>query len=172
MAEESIKLEVGIAEMKKEYRRLEDKVASKKVEIASMITMRESIEKEVEMLRDELTEITNQIAKKQLDWAKERDEKLREIEDKRLEAEAVLKEKAQLETLKNEIIVKKEENASILNDNKRVLLDIDAKNLEIASEKKELERKEVEISNKYKELELKKLEFAQELKKLVENYVR
>lgn len=146
--EEDIKIESDTFALKREYKYALENLNGIKKDTAEIISVKDKVTSELHTAEEELTRVKNDISQEKLDWASFRHSELQEIEQKKSEADNVIKRKGELNEQEETIRQIEQRNIDTLNETRRLELKVqDDKNL--------LEVKERELEKKIEEYELK-----------------
>lgn len=145
-SEENIKLESDTFALRRDYKRALEDLSNIKSKTAEVISIKEKIDREIDQKQKDLTKVLNDIAEEKISWAQYRNTELKDIEEKRSEADNILKRKDELNKQEESIRVIESSDIEIRNEARR----LEFKN---EQDKTALEVKENEIKNHYKEIE-------------------
>lgn len=167
--EEKIKTENDTFALKREYKYALENLSNVKKELSDAISLKETVAEQIEKSQEELTSVKNQISQEKLDWASHRHSELQEIENKRSEAENVLKRKAELNEQEEKIRQDIEKNTQVLNENRRLELVLKEKEQELVVKAKEIEKEKTTVVTEAKTNKENMAKFKESIIKLIKS---
>lgn len=136
---EKIMVENDLFALKRDYKYALEKLTAVKKETAEIITEKEKITKELDEAKDQLQVVKNQISEEKLSWASHRHAELEEIEQKKAEADNIIKRKSELNEQEETIRQIEAKNTEVLNETRRMELKLKEDKAELEAKEKELE---------------------------------
>lgn len=136
--EDKLKLETEITALQRELKKYSSLVADVKGEYGEILTVLENNKKLISEQEVYYKNILNDIAQAKLQWVTERHNQMAEIDSKKKDIEGILAKEVELQTLENKIKLDTEKNTTILNETRRLELEIADKNLLIDARQREL----------------------------------
>lgn len=134
-----MRVENATLEIKRSYKSALANLEGVKKDTTDLLALKDKIYSEVAELQEVLNKVKNDISQEKLGWATLKHDEMVEIENKKAEAENVIKRKAELN--EQEEIIRKAEASSIeaRNEARRLELEIKAKETALETRKRELE---------------------------------
>lgn len=167
--EQKIKLEGEIATLKREYKYAFENLARIKEDTVEIISTKDRVTREIAERNVDLVKILNDISDAKLTWALEKQKDMDELALKNSEADKILTRKSELDKQEEELRLIEVKNTQILNETRTLELKIKdgeatlkARENEIDSEKKRVEKKEVKLEKDQEEFKKKVVQVLEE----------
>lgn len=149
--EQKLRLENDITNLNRDRKHALESLTRVKVDVTDLLSLKEKITNEIELRHKELNDVLNDISGQKIAWAQERNEELKELENKQSEADNVLKRKKELNEQEEKIRNIESETIKVRNETREL-------DFKLGQERTALEVKENEIKNWKKMLEQKEQE--------------
>lgn len=169
---ENILIENDTFALKREYKRALENLSNIKQETAETLSILEKAKREYEEKQEDLRKVVNDISQEKLDWATHRNGELVQIEEKMSEANNVIKRKKELNEQEEVIRQLEQKNTDILNEIRRIKLEVKEKRLEIENQHKDLEKEKNKLKEEIAKFDDSKTNFNTSLVNLVKQWMK